>query len=82
LAGFGVTTEAILTNATVFQSSALGAHNVKIVSHLIGNGYRMDAWDIRERDIDLLLIEEFYASPPFRQHFWRLQLWSRDDGLA
>ena len=55
---------------------------MKIVSHLIGNGYRMDAWDIRERDIDLLLIEEFYASPPFRQHFWRLQLWSRDDGLA
>jgi hypothetical protein len=45
---------------------------VKIVSDLIGNGYRMETWDIRERDIDLLLIEELYASPSFRQHFLQL----------
>jgi hypothetical protein len=45
---------------------------VKIVSDLIGNGYRMETWDIRERDIDLLLIEELYASPSFRQNFLQL----------
>ena len=45
---------------------------MKIVSDLIGNGYRMETWDIRERDIDLLLIEELYASPSFRQHFLQL----------
>jgi PD-(D/E)XK nuclease superfamily len=34
--------------------------------------YRIETWDIRERDIDLLLIEELYSSPEFRQHFFRL----------
>jgi hypothetical protein len=45
---------------------------VKIVSHLIGNGYKMETWDIRECDIDLLLLEELYTSPSFRQHFFHL----------
>ena len=38
----------------------------------VAASFRMETWDIRERDVDMLLIEEFYSSPKFRQRFLEL----------
>ena len=35
---------------------------MKVSGHCTDNAYRMETWDIRERDIDLLLIDEFRGS--------------------
>jgi hypothetical protein len=41
-------------------------------SHSAEAGYKTETCDIRERDIDLLLIEELYSSPLSREHFLSL----------
>jgi hypothetical protein len=43
-----------------------------MLGHSAEAAYRIETCDIRERDIDLLLIEELYSSPFFREHFIRL----------